>query len=93
MTPRLNPSGSRYRLAKALLRLSQGNGSSTSPRKVMITQREISQIIGTSRESTNRLLREWERRKWVLLERGGILVLAPDSLAEVAADGQGSDLT
>ena len=81
------------RLAKALLRLSQGNGSTATRRKVIITQREISQIIGTSRESTNRLLREWERRKWVLLERGGIIVLAPDALAEVAADGQGSDLT
>jgi hypothetical protein len=30
-------------------------------------------------------LRIWEQHHWVGLDRGGIVVLAPDALAEVAA--------
>lgn len=73
------------RLAKTLLWLAQRSKASSQGRKVQITQREIGQIIGMSRESTNKQLREWEERKWVRLERGGIVVLAPDRLAEVAS--------
>ena len=48
------------RLAKALLRLTRGYGDLRSRSgKVTITQREISQIIGRSRESTNKQLRAW----------------------------------
>jgi CRP/FNR family transcriptional regulator, cyclic AMP receptor protein len=71
------------RLAKTLLRLSERARPSSSGRKVAITQREIGQIIGMSRESTNKQLREWEQQNWVRLERGGITVLAPTALAEI----------
>jgi hypothetical protein len=54
---------------------------------VTITQREIGQIIGMSRESTNKQLRMWEDKKWLRLERGGVVVLAPDRLKEVADIG------
>ena len=55
----------------------------------MITQREIGQIIGMSRESTNKQLRDWQRRKWIRLERGGIVVLQHAALkALTASDGQ-----
>jgi CRP/FNR family transcriptional regulator, cyclic AMP receptor protein len=72
------------RLAKTLLWLAAQQGSSPAG-KVSITQREIGQIIGMSRESTNKQLREWEDKKWVRLERGGVVVLSPEKLAEVLA--------
>jgi CRP-like cAMP-binding protein len=70
------------RLAKALLRLQVGS----SP-KIRITQREISQMIGMSRESTNKQLREWEDRRWIKLERGGLAILSAKALADVIANG------
>ena len=70
------------RLAKILLQLT---GKAEVPaRRVTMTQREIGQMIGMSRESTNKQLRDWEHRNWVRLERGGIVVLEPDALAAVA---------
>jgi CRP/FNR family transcriptional regulator, cyclic AMP receptor protein len=74
------------RLAKALLRLADEVGGAL-PRKVSVTQQEISQMIGVSRESINKQLRSWARAKWVLLKRGKIVVLRPDALAGVARKG------
>jgi CRP-like cAMP-binding protein len=79
------------RLAKALLELIGAGDGSAPKRKVAITQREISQIIGRSRESTNKQLRAWVKRGWVRLERGGVSVLAPDKLAAIAAEGSEFD--
>jgi CRP/FNR family transcriptional regulator, cyclic AMP receptor protein len=72
------------RLAKTLVRLTDAAEASGQERRVTMTQREIGQMIGMSRESTNKQLREWEERGWVRLERGGILVLEPDALARIA---------
>jgi CRP/FNR family cyclic AMP-dependent transcriptional regulator len=72
------------RLAKTLLWLASRSKAPAQNRKVAITQREIGQIIGMSRESTNKELRAWEDNKWVRLERGGVVVLAPDKLAQIA---------
>lgn len=74
------------RLAKAVLRLAADAERATPPRKVAITQREISQIIGRSRESTNKQLRVWAKDGWIRLERGAITVVQPNKLAEVAAE-------
>jgi CRP/FNR family cyclic AMP-dependent transcriptional regulator len=73
------------RLARMLLRLADENNTSVDRRKLRITQREISQMLGTTRESVNKQLRIWVKRKWIALQRGGILVLASGPLAEVAA--------
>jgi CRP-like cAMP-binding protein len=73
------------RLAKALLRLSADVDARAATRRVTITQREISQIIGRSRESTNKQLRTWEKDGWISLERGALTVLRRDKVAEVAA--------
>jgi CRP/FNR family transcriptional regulator, cyclic AMP receptor protein len=73
------------RLAKTLLWLSAE--APTSQTKLSITQREIGQIIGMSRESTNKQLREWEEKKWVRLERGGVVVLNPHPLRDIVAAG------
>jgi CRP-like cAMP-binding protein len=81
------------RLAKTLLQLTGGPGAPVAQRNVRITQRELSSIIGMSRESTNKQLRAWEERKWVRLERGGIALLNTDALVKVAADGLEAVLT
>src|SRR5215212_2788169 len=73
------------RLAKTLLSLAKHSKASSHGSKVTITQREIGQIIGMSRESTNKQLRMWEEKNWVRLERGGLVVLAPRQLEEIAS--------
>ena len=81
----------RGRLAKALLRLSEGDGR-TSERKVVVTQKDLGNLIGMSRESTNRQLRMWEDQTWVRLERGGIVILAPKELERIAESDTGTRL-
>ncbi len=75
------------KLAKALLRLNEAAIASGN-NKVTLTQSEIAQVVGASRESTNKQLREWEDRKWLRLERGGLVILSPDQLSEIAEAGE-----
>ena len=78
------------RLAKALLRLSEGDGRSCE-RKAVVTQKDLANIIGMSRESTNRQLRIWEEQEWVRLERGGIVILSAKALERIAeSDTEGA---
>jgi CRP/FNR family transcriptional regulator, cyclic AMP receptor protein len=79
------------RLAKVLFRLTADAERPGSAPKVTITQREISQIVGRSRESTNKQLRAWAKHGLIRLERGAVTVLRRDRLAEVAAQGSGLD--
>ena len=73
------------RLAKALLHMCGADEKTDkAPRRISITQRDIGQVIGMSRESTNKQLRAWEENKWVRLERGAVTVLNPQALAEIA---------
>jgi CRP/FNR family transcriptional regulator, cyclic AMP receptor protein len=71
------------RLAKTLLELSGDVEASTTQRKVRITQRELGNIIGMSRESTNKHLRAWQNRNWIRLERGGIALVNPAALVKL----------
>lgn len=72
------------RLAKALLRLSQDQGGGGTPSaRVAITQRELGQMIGMSRESTNKQLQDWQRRGWVRLVKGGVELVDRDALQEM----------
>jgi CRP/FNR family cyclic AMP-dependent transcriptional regulator len=76
------------RLAKALLRLAAlGSGAAAAPQNyVTITQRDLANMIGMSRESTNKQLRVWEKCKWVRLDRGVIEIVSSSNLAEIAED-------
>lgn len=76
------------RLAKALLRLSSGDRAAND-RKIAITQKDLGNIIGMSRESTNRQLRLWEQHNWVRLERGGIIILSMKALEGIAESDSG----
>jgi len=79
------------RLAKTLLQLTEAGEGVPAKRKVVITQRELSQMIGRSRESTNKQLRAWAKRGWIKLERGGLTVVASDKLTAAAAEGSELD--
>jgi CRP/FNR family cyclic AMP-dependent transcriptional regulator len=71
------------KLAKTLLRLRENAGVD----RIALTQSEIAQMIGASRESTNKQLRDWENLKWIHLERGEIVLIDIASLAAIA-DGR-----
>jgi CRP/FNR family cyclic AMP-dependent transcriptional regulator len=73
------------RLAKTLLRFALDPQPSRSGGRVSLTQRNISEIIGISRESVNKQLRVWEKNGWLLLKHGGIEVLASEPLAAIAS--------
>jgi len=77
------------RLAKVLLHLYRRPSADEVPNKIRITQHEISQMIGSSRESTNKQLRDWQRRKWLKLERNCVIVLAPGALKALINEGAG----
>jgi CRP-like cAMP-binding protein len=79
------------RLARILLRLSEPDGSGGGKRNLQITQREVSHMLGSTRESVNKQLRAWAKRKWIALNRGGIAVLAPKALAAIAGGEEESD--
>jgi CRP/FNR family transcriptional regulator, cyclic AMP receptor protein len=79
------------RLASALLRLTEKPQQPRAGRTIAITQQEISEMVGMSRESINKQLRAWENRSWVRLEHGAIVVLdaAPlQALAEAGGKGE-----
>lgn len=71
------------RLAKVLLHLYQPSAAAAPSSKINVTQREISQMIGVSRESANKQLQDWQRKKWLKLERGGLVIFAPQALRDL----------
>jgi CRP/FNR family cyclic AMP-dependent transcriptional regulator len=75
------------RLTKALMRLVDADTAGKQERKISITQRDLGNIIGMSRESINKQLRMWEDKKWVRVERNAVVILATDQLAAIAEDG------
>ena len=79
------------RLASALLRLTEKHKLEPQGRTIAITQQEISEMVGMTRESINKQLRAWASREWVRLEHGAIVVLNADMLRELAEAGLGGD--
>jgi CRP/FNR family transcriptional regulator, cyclic AMP receptor protein len=79
------------RLASTLLGLIERRKLDPESRTITITQQEISEMVGMTRESINKQLRAWAARGWVRLEHGAIVVLAPDSLRDLAEMGSGED--
>src|SRR6478752_8431948 len=73
------------RLAKVLLHLYRPSADAPPKTKIQVTQREISQMIGVSRESANKQLQAWQRRKWLKLERGGLVIMSPEALRDLVS--------
>jgi CRP-like cAMP-binding protein len=78
------------RLAGALIRLTERYKLAPGRRTIAITQQEISEMVGMTRESINKQLRVWAARNWVRLEHGAIVVLDPEPLQALAEAGAGS---
>jgi CRP/FNR family transcriptional regulator, cyclic AMP receptor protein len=75
------------RLASALLGLTEKRKLEPQSQTIAITQQEISEMVGMTRESINKQLRAWAARNWVRLEHGAIVVLDAASLREMAEAG------
>src|SRR5229473_7817933 len=79
------------RLASALIRLTEKHKLSPTDRTIAVTQQEISEMVGMTRESINKQLRVWAAREWVRLEHGAIVVLNVEMLRELVEAGSGNE--
>lgn len=75
------------RLAKRLLSLAELYGKNTGHGtriEIKLSQAEIGNMVGTSRESVNKQLRMWGDEGVISIERGHITVLQPNKLKLLA---------
>ena len=79
------------RLASALIRLTEKHKLAPDGRTIAVTQQEISEMVGMTRESINKQLRIWASRKWVRLEHGAIVVLNAEPLQALVEAGGTED--
>ena len=79
------------RLASALLGLTEERKLDSGSGTLAITQQEISEMVGMTRESINKQLRAWAARDWVRLEHGAIVLLSPEPLRGLAEAGRSDD--
>ena len=78
------------RLAKALLRMADmaaGLAGARSGARIKLTQRELGNIVGMTRESVNKCLREWQRSGIVRIEANAIVIVKREALEQVAENG------
>ncbi len=75
------------RVAKALLQLAQRFGTQEAGMLRVthdLTQEEIAQLVGASRETVNKALADFAHRGWLRLEGKSVLILEPERLARRA---------
>ena len=72
------------RLAKALLQLNADVRRQDG--EIGVTQRDLGQMIGVSRESVNKQLQDWQHRGWLKLRRGSLKILVLSALEDIAAE-------
>ncbi|HUI95898.1 MAG TPA: Crp/Fnr family transcriptional regulator [Xanthobacteraceae bacterium] len=73
------------RLAKALLRLLASDArTGGAAAQVGLTQRELGNMVGASRESVNKCLNEWQRRGIVRIDDNIITIVDPTLLRQLA---------
>jgi CRP-like cAMP-binding protein len=76
------------RLAKKLLALAQEYGVETGAGRrinLKLSQREIGELVGATRESVNRQLGHWEAEGVLRFDRGYVTLLRPEALASLAS--------
>jgi len=76
------------RLAKRLLSLSERHGKRPivgGPVEVRMSQQDLADLVGTSRESVNKQLRAWEESGIVELGRARVVLKRPEALENVTA--------
>lgn len=69
------------RLARFLVRLMRGEGAQL----ITLSQTELSMFAGISRENINRQLSIWSQAGVTVVEPGGIRIIDPDTLEDIAA--------
>jgi len=76
--------GLERRIAKLLLRLAQETKqSAASPSRLKISQRTLGELVGGSRERTNKLLQNWKRAGIIAIENGSIEIRDTEALADL----------
>ncbi|WP_157670037.1 Crp/Fnr family transcriptional regulator [Chitinibacter sp. GC72] len=71
------------RLAKVLRQLAQNHGDETAEGiriDLKLTQQELANFVGATRESVNKQLSAWESQQWLNMRGGYILISNLDSL-------------
>jgi CRP/FNR family transcriptional regulator, cyclic AMP receptor protein len=71
------------RLAKTLLRMVED----TAAMRIALSQRELGNIVGATRESINKCLREWQRNGVVRIEESEIIITKKTLLKALADHG------
>ncbi len=82
------------RLAKRLLVLADLYGKDDSAGRrigLQLSQREIAQMMSTTRESVNKHLQAWKREDWIDLARGSVVIRDADALQGVIDSGLDGD--
>ena len=75
------------RLARLLLRLAESEGTSTQEGihvPVKLSQRDMGNLIGATRESVNKQLRAWQEEGHIGMEQGSITLLDEEAIEEIA---------
>lgn len=71
------------RMAKILLRLARNRNQRSDRRIILrISQRELGNLVGVSRESVNKQLQAWRRSGVIGLENGAIVIRNPEALED-----------
>ncbi len=73
------------RLAKALLRYP---APVRGPQKLALSQRELAEMSGATRENVNRCLRDWQRRGILDLKNRWTIILKPEALQDIQEAGE-----
>ena len=73
-----------HRIAKALLRLAEDLGTCEGPVSLHLSQQELAQMIGATRESVNKQLHVWQRLGMVELGKRLIVLRDPAALEDMA---------
>ena len=71
------------RLARKLLELAQNYGRVETDGvslDMILTQTDLASLIGATRESINKSLRDFRRRQWIQVNQGHITILDPEAL-------------
>jgi CRP-like cAMP-binding protein len=74
------------RLANTIVRLAGQPDDPDTPLRIEMTQQQVSEMAGMSRESANKLLAVWAAEGWVQLEPGTLHVLQIDALRALAGE-------
>jgi CRP-like cAMP-binding protein len=74
------------RIAKKVMQLGESatlHGVPGSPIELHVSQRELGNIAGGSRESVNKILQSWHKAGWIELGKGTILIHDLDAIARL----------